>query len=161
MTEPRTSMEPDEFRKESEKPASLGSVDTAVLIEFAERKQDIADRMAKAKRDDKKLRADEAAILAMLTHAGVAKMTVKTKNGDRTLGFRRNVYSSVKDGVEIAAVIAVLDELDLEDFYKETLTLPSINAWLKEQYEAKVPIPDPLIAVLNTDPSYRVGVTKS
>lgn len=140
---------------------SAATVDTAVLIEFCERLQDVKDRTAKAKRDAAKLRDDEAGILAMLSHAGVPRMTVKTKHGNRTVGFRRNVYSSVKEGVDTAAVAAVLDELGLEDFHKESITLQSINAWLREQHELGNEIPEPLTAVLNTDPSFRVGVTKS
>lgn len=141
-------------------PDSAAQVDPAILIDFAERKQDLADRVAQAKRDDAKLRDDEAGILAMLSHAGVPRMTVETKYGNRTIGFRRSVFSSKKEGVTTEEVVAVLDALDLEDFHKESITLQSINSWLREQYEANEPIPEELKAVLNTDPSFRVGVTK-
>jgi hypothetical protein len=148
----------DSMFDDAELPAS---VDPKILIGFAERKQRILDDSADLKRRTAKLLSEEADILAMLSHAGVPRVTVKTANGNRTIGFIRNVYSSKKEGVETAAVIAVLDELHLEDFHKEGITLQSINAWLREQYELGNEIPEPLKAVLNTDPSYRVGVTKS
>ena len=140
---------------------SDATVDTDVIIEFAERKHQIREAELKVKRAAAKLRDDEAGILAMLSHAGVPRITVDTKYGSRTIGFIRNVFSSKKKGVSTEEVVAVLDELDLGDFHKESITLQSVNAWLREQHEEGNEIPEPLTAVLNTEPSYRVGVTKS
>ena len=144
-----------------DEPNSNATVDTDIIIKFAERKHEIREAELKVKREAARLRDEESDILAMLSHAGVPRITVDTKYGSRTIGFIRNVFSSTKKGVSTEEVVAVLDELDLGDFHKESITLQSINAWLREQYEDGHEIPEPLTAVLNTEPSYRVGVTKS
>ena len=137
------------------------TLDMSVLQKFANDKADIAAREAKLKRDKAQLRKDETVVLEALSHSGVPKISVNTEDGPRTLYVRREMYASLKDGVDPEQAMAVLDELDLADFHKQRITLPSVSAWLREKHDAKEEIPEPIKAVFNAEPVFRVGVTKS
>jgi|TARA_R110000744_G_scaffold170485_1_gene288687 hypothetical protein len=156
MTEPRTSMNDDQPEK------SEGvTLDMTALQKFANDKAELTIREAQLKRDKAQLRKDESVVLEALSHSGVPKISVNTEDGPRTLYVRREMYASVKPGVEPEAAMAVLDELDLADFHKQRITLPSVSAWLREKHDAHEEIPEPIKAVFNAEPVFRVGVTKS
>lgn len=156
MVDVRDSMTGDQDEK-----SSVGMLDIKLLQDFANAKADIAIREAAIKREKAQLRRDEEAIITAFSHSGVPKISVETDDGPRTLFVRREIYASVKAGVDPVDAMAVLDELDLDDFHKQRITLPSVSAWLREKHDAKEAIPASIEAVFNTNPVFRVGVTKS
>ena len=141
-------------------PAS-GLLDMSILQDFANDKADLAALEAKVKKYKASLRARENDVLTALSHSGVPKITVVTDDGNRTMYVRREMYASVKAGVEPEDAMAVLDELNLDDFHKQRITLPSVSAWLRELHDNNEEIPEPIKAVFNAEPVFRVGLTKS